>query len=56
MTALANPDMPESARAPITMALQRLLPEDSKIMQLPDGSILVSDDGGKKIWRIYYKG
>jgi len=26
------------------------------IMQLPDGSILVSDDGGKKIWRIYYKG
>jgi glucose/arabinose dehydrogenase len=26
------------------------------IMQLPDGSLLVSDDGGKKIWRIYYKG
>src|SRR5580692_9399238 len=26
------------------------------IMQLPDGSILVSDDGGKKIWRIKYKG
>lgn len=26
------------------------------IMQLPDGSILVSDDGGKKIWRIRYKG
>jgi len=26
------------------------------VMQLPDGSILVSDDGGKKIWRIYYKG
>jgi glucose/arabinose dehydrogenase len=26
------------------------------IMQLPDGSILVTDDGGKKIWRIYYKG
>ncbi len=26
------------------------------IMQLPDGSILVSDDGGKKIWRISYKG
>ena len=26
------------------------------IMQLPDGSILVTDDGGKKIWRIKYKG
>ena len=26
------------------------------VMQLPDGSILVSDDGGKKIWRIHYKG
>ena len=26
------------------------------IMQLADGSILVSDDGGKKIWRISYKG
>jgi glucose/arabinose dehydrogenase len=26
------------------------------ILQLPDGSLLVSDDGGKKIWRISYKG
>jgi len=26
------------------------------ILQLADGSILVSDDGGKKIWRISYKG
>jgi glucose/arabinose dehydrogenase len=26
------------------------------ILQLSDGSILVSDDGGKKIWRIHYKG
>ena len=26
------------------------------IMQLPDASILVSDDGGHKIWRISYKG
>lgn len=26
------------------------------IMELPDGSILVSDDGGNKIWRISYKG
>ena len=26
------------------------------LMQLSDGSILVSDDGGKKIWRIRYKG
>jgi glucose/arabinose dehydrogenase len=26
------------------------------VFQLPDGSILVSDDGGKKIWRIRYAG
>ena len=26
------------------------------VLQLPDGSLLVTDDGGKKIWRIYYKG
>ena len=26
------------------------------ILQLPDGSILVSDDGGNKVWRISYQG
>jgi glucose/arabinose dehydrogenase len=26
------------------------------VHQLPDGSLLVSDDGGNKIWRVYYKG
>jgi glucose/arabinose dehydrogenase len=26
------------------------------IFQMHDGSLLVSDDGGKKLWRIYYKG
>jgi glucose/arabinose dehydrogenase len=26
------------------------------LFQMPDGSLLVSDDGGKKIWRIKYKG
>jgi glucose/arabinose dehydrogenase len=26
------------------------------VFQLSDGSLLVSDDGGNKIWRIYYKG
>jgi glucose/arabinose dehydrogenase len=26
------------------------------VLELPDGSLLVSDDGGKKIWRISYKG
>jgi glucose/arabinose dehydrogenase len=26
------------------------------LYQMPDGSLLVSDDGGKKIWRISYKG
>jgi glucose/arabinose dehydrogenase len=26
------------------------------LMQLPDGSILLTDDGGNKVWRILYKG
>jgi glucose/arabinose dehydrogenase len=26
------------------------------LLQLPDGSMLVSDDGGNKLWRISYKG
>ena len=26
------------------------------VMQMRDGSLLVSDDGGKKIWRVSYKG
>jgi glucose/arabinose dehydrogenase len=26
------------------------------ILQLPDGSLLISDDGGKKIWRVSYGG
>lgn len=26
------------------------------LMELPDGSLLISDDGGKKIWRLSYKG
>jgi len=26
------------------------------VLEMPDGSLLVSDDGGKKIWRITYKG
>ncbi len=26
------------------------------ILQLRDGSLLISDDGGKKIWRIIYSG
>jgi glucose/arabinose dehydrogenase len=25
------------------------------VIMLPDGSLLVSDDGGKKIWRVAYK-
>ena len=25
------------------------------VLQLPDGSLLVTDDGGNKIWRITYK-
>jgi glucose/arabinose dehydrogenase len=26
------------------------------LLQLPDGSLLVTDDGGAKIWRITYEG
>jgi len=26
------------------------------LLELPDGSVLISDDGGKKIWRLSYKG
>ncbi len=26
------------------------------LLQMPDGSLLVSDDGGRKIWRVSYKG
>ena len=26
------------------------------LLQMPDGSLLVSDDGGRKVWRISYKG
>ena len=26
------------------------------LLQLPDGSLLISDDGGRKIWRVVYKG
>jgi len=26
------------------------------LLELPDGSVLLTDDGGKKIWRITYKG
>jgi glucose/arabinose dehydrogenase len=26
------------------------------LLQMPDGSLLVSDDGGKKLWRISYEG
>jgi glucose/arabinose dehydrogenase len=26
------------------------------LLQLPDGSLLLTDDGGKKIWRIAYPG
>ncbi|HYL74784.1 MAG TPA: PQQ-dependent sugar dehydrogenase [Bryobacteraceae bacterium] len=41
---LINPDSREVWGRPVAL------------MQLPDGSILVTDDGGKKIWRITYKG
>ena len=26
------------------------------LLQMPDGSLLISDDGGRKLWRISYKG
>jgi glucose/arabinose dehydrogenase len=26
------------------------------LLQLPDGSLLISEDGGNKIWHLSYKG
>jgi glucose/arabinose dehydrogenase len=26
------------------------------LLQMPDGSLLVTDDGGRKVWRVFYKG
>jgi glucose/arabinose dehydrogenase len=26
------------------------------LLQMPDGSLLVTDDGGRKIWRVSYNG
>jgi glucose/arabinose dehydrogenase len=26
------------------------------VLELPDGSLLISDDGGRKIWRLSYDG
>jgi glucose/arabinose dehydrogenase len=26
------------------------------VLMLTDGSLLVSDDGGKKVWRVVYSG
>jgi len=26
------------------------------LLQMPDGSLLISDDGGNKVWRLSYKG
>ncbi len=26
------------------------------LLELPDGSLLLTDDGGKKVWRISYGG
>jgi glucose/arabinose dehydrogenase len=39
-----SPDQPEVWGRPVA------------VLQMPDGSLLISDDGGKKIWRLSYKG
>ncbi|HEV2200525.1 MAG TPA: PQQ-dependent sugar dehydrogenase [Bryobacteraceae bacterium] len=41
---MISPDSPEVWGRPVG------------VMQMTDGSLLVSDDGGKKVWRISYKG
>ena len=41
---MLSPDNPEVWGRPVA------------VLQMPDGSLLVSDDGGKKIWRISYPG
>lgn len=39
-----SPDQPEVWGRPVA------------VLQMPDGSLLISDDGGKKVWRLSYKG
>ena len=34
----------------------RRLGASGSVLMLTDGSLLVSDDGGKKIWRVSYGG
>ncbi|MDX2268824.1 MAG: PQQ-dependent sugar dehydrogenase [Bryobacter sp.] len=41
---MLSPDKPEVWGRPVG------------ILQLPDGSLLISDDGGNKLWRVTYKG
>ncbi len=41
---MLSPDKPEVWGRPVGL------------LQMPDGSMLVTDDGGNKIWRVYYKG
>jgi glucose/arabinose dehydrogenase len=41
---MTSPDSPEVWGRPVG------------VMEMTDGSLLVSDDGGKKVWRISYKG
>lgn len=41
---MISPDSPEVWGRPVGL------------LQLPDGSLLMSDDGGKKIWRVAYRG
>lgn len=40
---MLSPDQPEVWGRPVS------------VTEMPDGSLLVSDDGGKKIWRVTYK-
>jgi hypothetical protein len=53
LTAIANPDLPDASRQALTLVLQRMLPEDNKIMQLPDGSIVAVNARTNQVTSIY---
>ena len=45
-----------SASGFVSIAPNRLLSgRPVGLLQLPDGSLLVSDDGGNRIWRVSYR-
>jgi hypothetical protein len=53
LAAIANPDLPDSSRQAMMLVLQRMLPEDNKIMNLPDGTIVAVNARTNQVTPIY---